>query len=104
MLARPLLDATLVALRLMSSGGQDLKVNIPVAVSESNPVGGELTELLKQMTLPRREVLLALAFTIQVEMKKMDRRQASSSTGGELKSRCGRPGVAGSVALHDTAA
>lgn len=106
-LARPLLDATFAALRLVSNESHNQTVNTPVDVSKSPVIDGELTQLLKQMTLPSRTTLLTLAWTLQVEMKKADAQKQSSSIVLGPKSNAvpqhSTAGVTDSVALQDAA-
>ena len=108
-LARPLMDATLAALRLVSSESHNSTVNTTVNVSGSPDVDGELTHLLQNMALPPRETLLALAWTLRCEMKKMASRRHSPSVVLESRSKKNAvsqhdlSGVTESVALQDAA-
>lgn len=68
-LARPLSDATFVALRLVTEG-HDSQVEAQFRSVES-PHVDELTERLKCTDLPSRETLLALLWTIRVEQQRL---------------------------------
>lgn len=75
-LARPLSDATMVALRLVSEGRDN---RVETSLGSSSATRGdddrELTQLLSGMALPSREVLLTLLWSIRVEERKQQRRQ-----------------------------
>jgi transcriptional activator HAC1 len=74
-LARPLLDATLEALRLVSEGC-DLKVGADK--SDAGVSRGDDTELsrcLREVTLPSREALMTLMWAIKVEERRMLQKQ-----------------------------
>lgn len=76
-LARPLLDATMAALRLVSEGRDDRDGN---SDNESCATRGdhcELTQSLRSITLPSREVLLTLLWALRVEERKIQQKQAA---------------------------
>ncbi|KAL6900143.1 transcriptional activator hac1 [Trichoderma evansii] len=75
-LARPLLDATMAALRLVSEGRDDRDGS---SDNESCATRGdcELTQSLRSVTLPSREVLLTLLWALRVEERKIQQKQAA---------------------------
>ncbi|KAL7922814.1 transcriptional activator hac1 [Trichoderma austrokoningii] len=75
-LARPLLDATMAALRLVSEGRDDRgrSSDEPCATRGDDC---ELTRSLRSVTLPSREVLLTLVWALRVEEKKIQQKQAA---------------------------
>lgn len=86
-LARPLQDATFAALRLVSRGHDD-RVRSPAAelgqssrtiavdvVDDGGSADDELTRCLKGITLPSKETLLALIWTIRVEQQRIGRKR-----------------------------
>lgn len=76
-LARPLLDATMAALRLVSEGRDDRDGS---SDNESCATRGdhcELTQSLRSITLPSREVLLTLLWALRVEERKIQQKQAA---------------------------
>jgi transcriptional activator HAC1 len=75
-LARPLSDATFVALRLVSRR-QDDRVGAEREPSLSQGADDALTECLRRIDLPSREVLLTLLWTIRTEQRRL------GSTGGQ---------------------
>lgn len=80
-LARPLLDATMAALRLVSEG-RDIRVENSWNGSHSSRGNDcELTRCLKEIDLPSTSVLMTLAWTLQVYEKRResDIRQRSST-------------------------
>lgn len=76
-LARPLLDATMEALRLVSEGRDDRD-----GISASEPCAtrgdSELTQSLRSVTLPSREVLLTLLWALKVEERRIRHKQAAA--------------------------
>lgn len=79
-LARPLMDATLVALRLVSEGCDNQVVGLESESSATRAQESELTECLRGIKLPSREVLLTLLWTLKVESAKLKRREESTNT------------------------
>lgn len=79
-LARPLMDATLVALRLVSEGCDNQIVGLESESSATRAQECELTECLRGIELPSREVLLTLLWTLRVESNKLARREESTNT------------------------
>lgn len=75
-LARPLLDATMVALRLVSEGRDDRVSGASRrGSSATRDVDRELTDSLGQLPcLPSKELLLTLAWTLRVEERRLQRR------------------------------
>ncbi|UKZ60945.1 uncharacterized protein TrAtP1_002217 [Trichoderma atroviride] len=76
-LARPLLDATMAALRLVSEGRDDRDGS---SDNESCATRGdpcELTQSLRSVNLPSREVLLTLLWALRVEERKIQQKQAA---------------------------
>jgi transcriptional activator HAC1 len=92
-LARPLLDATMEALRLVSEGC-DLKVGTPkpeAGISRGSDT--ELTRCLRDIALPSSEVLLTLLWAIKVEERRMlqkQRRQQQEKASPTLERRVPR--------------
>lgn len=84
-LARPLLDATMVALRLVSEGRDDQDGN---SKRESDVTRGdvcELTKCLSGIQLPSKELLLTLMWALKVEdarIQKKDRAAVSQLASG----------------------
>lgn len=77
-LARPLMDATMVALRLVSEGRDD-RVGILRRESEvTRDVDRELTDCLSGIALPSREVLLTLLWALKVEERRISRRRSDA--------------------------
>lgn len=77
-LARPLSDATLVALRLVSEGRDDRVGNLR---RESNGTRGddsELTRCLSGIALPSKDVLLTLLWALKVEERRIRRRSGAA--------------------------
>lgn len=75
-LARPLSDATMVALRLVSEGRDDRVEASRRGFSETRgDIDRELTQCLSGIALPSREVLLTLLWSIRVEERRQQRRQ-----------------------------
>ena len=72
-LARPLQDATSAALRLVSSGHDDRVVASAEPGLSQYFANDELTNCLRRITLPSRETLLALLWTIQVEQRRISK-------------------------------
>lgn len=75
-LARPLLDATMAALRFVSEGRDDRggSSDEPCATRGDDC---ELIQFLRSVTLPSREVLLTLLWVLRVEEKKIQQKQAA---------------------------
>ena len=75
-LARPLSDATMVALRLVSEGRDNRVETSRRGFSETRgDIDRELTQCLSGIALPSREVLLTLLWSIRVEERRQHRRQ-----------------------------
>lgn len=75
-LARPLSDATMVALRLVSEGRDDrVEASLGGSSATRGDVDRELTQCLSSIALPSREVLLTLLWSIRVEERRQQRRQ-----------------------------
>lgn len=79
-LARPLMDATLVALRLVSGGRDDQLVSRESESCATREQDGELAQCLSGVELPSREVLLTLLWTLKMEEKKLSRRNSTSTS------------------------
>jgi transcriptional activator HAC1 len=71
-LARPLKDATLVALRLVSERCED-RVEVLRRGTEGSRGQDELTGYLTNMALPSRELLMTILWTIQSEERRLER-------------------------------
>ena len=71
-LARPLMDATLVALRLVSERCED-RIEILRRVTDGSRGQDELTRYLACMDLPSRELLITILWTIQSEERRSQR-------------------------------
>lgn len=77
-LARPLSDATLVALRLVSERCED---RVEVLRRESNATRDddrELVQCLSGITLPSKDVLLTLLWALKVEERRIKRRSGAA--------------------------
>jgi len=75
-LARPLSDATMVALRLVSEGRDDrVEASLGGSSATRGDVDRELTDCLSSIALPSREVLLTLLWSIRVEERRQQQRQ-----------------------------
>ncbi|KAK0390590.1 hypothetical protein NLU13_0094 [Sarocladium strictum] len=75
-LARPLSDATMVALRLVSEGRDDrVEASLGGPSATRGEVDRELTDCLSSIALPSREVLLTLLWSIRVEERRQQQRQ-----------------------------
>ncbi|KAM0198360.1 hypothetical protein ACHAPI_003883 [Fusarium lateritium] len=72
-LARPLADATLVALRLVSKGCEDQVEVLRRGTDGTRGEDDELTRYLTNMALPSRELLMTLLWTIRLEEKRIQR-------------------------------
>lgn len=82
-LARPLTDATMVALRLVSEVCDD-RVETKRPKSEvACDVDRDLTQCLRSVSLPSKEVLLTLLWALSVEEQRMRRRNGIASLGRE---------------------
>jgi transcriptional activator HAC1 len=68
-LARPLMDATLVALRLVSERCED-RIEILRRGTDGSRGQDELTRYLACMALPSRELLITILWTIQSEVRR----------------------------------
>lgn len=73
LLARPLMDATLVALRLVSEGREDRVENLCRESSGTREQDRELTECLSGIVLPSREVLMTLLWALKVEDQRIQK-------------------------------
>lgn len=83
-LARPLMDATFAALRLVSRG-HDNRVEASIKPSLSQGVDRQ-TDRLKRIDLPSREVLLTLIWTLKVQQQQEKRRQLGAGSNLEPES------------------
>ncbi|KAM0338774.1 hypothetical protein ACHAPU_011197 [Fusarium lateritium] len=73
LLARPLADATLVALRLVSEGCEDRIEILRRGTDGSRGQDDELTRYLTKMALPSRELLMTLLWAIRSEERRTQR-------------------------------
>lgn len=73
-LARPLMDATMEALRLVSEGCDDRVGDIGTESSATRDQVSELTRCLRGIVLPSRVVLMTLLWALKVEERKIQRR------------------------------
>lgn len=73
-LARPLMDATMEALRLVSEGCDSRVGDIGSESSATRDQVSELTQCLRGIVLPSREVLMTLLWALKVEERKIQRR------------------------------
>ncbi|KAL7783898.1 transcriptional activator hac1 [Trichoderma ceciliae] len=76
-LARPLLDATMAALRLVSEGCDDRGGNSDSESCATRGDDSELTQSLRGITLPSREVLLTLLWALKIEESKIQQKRAA---------------------------
>lgn len=78
-LARPLQDATIVAMRLVSQGADSRGVTL-LSAEKCIPsdVDHELTQCLSSIVLPSMELLMTLLWTLRVEEQRMNRWQGTS--------------------------
>ncbi|PNY26569.1 Transcriptional activator hacA [Tolypocladium capitatum] len=76
-LARPLMDATMVAMRLVSEGCDDRVENLRSESDGTRDEVRQLTRCLKGITLPPQEVLLTLLWALKVEERRIRRRSES---------------------------
>lgn len=76
-LARPLSDATLVALRLVSEGREDRVGNLRRESSGTRDDDRELTRCLSGIALPSKDVLLTLLWALKVEERRIRRRSGA---------------------------
>lgn len=76
-LARPLLDATMAALRLVSEGRDDRDGSSDNESCATRGAHCELTQSLRSVNLPSREVLLTLLWALRVEERKIQQKQAA---------------------------
>ncbi|EWZ78294.1 hypothetical protein FOWG_17414 [Fusarium oxysporum f. sp. lycopersici MN25] len=72
-LARPLADATLVALRLVSEGRENQFEILERGTNDSRGQDDELTKYLTNMALPSRELLMTLLWAIRTEQRRIQR-------------------------------
>ncbi|KFH42564.1 Transcriptional activator-like protein [Hapsidospora chrysogenum ATCC 11550] len=90
-LARPLLDATFAALRLVSRGHDD-RVGAEIEPSLSQGADDALTECLRRIDLPSREILLTLLWTIRTEQRRLGSGKGQQSgSGSRLRPECSVP-------------
>lgn len=83
-LARPLMDATMEALRLVSAEGCDDRVeNLRSESGVTRDEVRQLTQCLSDITLPSREVLLTLLWALKVEERRIQKRSRSEVLGPE---------------------
>lgn len=73
-LARPLVDATMEALRLVSEGRDDRVGTMSSESSVTRDQVSELTRCLRGIVLPSSEVLMTLLWALKVEERKIQRR------------------------------
>lgn len=73
-LARPLMDATLEALRLVSKRCDDRVEHFGSESRKTRGENGQLTQCLRGITLPSREVLVTLLWALRVEEQRLQRR------------------------------
>ncbi|KAJ3512843.1 hypothetical protein NM208_g15266 [Fusarium decemcellulare] len=78
-LARPLSDATLVALRLVSKGSEDQAEVLRRGTVESRG-DDELTRCLSNMALPSKELLMTLLWSIRMEEQRIRRKAARGAS------------------------
>jgi transcriptional activator HAC1 len=78
-LARPLSDATMVALRLVSEGRDDRVGHLPNGPRATREVDSELTQCLSNIVLPSKEVLMTLLWALKVEERRIWIRQQSGN-------------------------
>lgn len=79
-LARPLQDATMEALRLVSEGCHDQAGNLRTSNSATRDHGPELSEWLDGYSCPSKEALMALAWALKVEERKLNSVSAGSGS------------------------
>lgn len=84
-LARPLMDATMVALRLVSERGDDQVGNLQRESSGTRDEACELTRCLSGANLPSKEVLLTLLWSLKMESQRI-KNKGGSTTVDELAS------------------
>lgn len=84
-LARPLQDATLEAMRLVSSGYDSHVAGLPSAKTSTTHDfdNDELRQLLSEMVLPSTEVLMALLWALRLEERKTTRTSIPRAAGSE---------------------
>lgn len=78
-LARPLMDATMVALRLVSERGDDQVGNLQRESSGTRDEACELTRCLSGADLPSKEVLLTLLWTLKMEAQRIKNKDGSTT-------------------------
>ncbi|UNI22346.1 transcription factor that binds to CRE motif [Purpureocillium takamizusanense] len=77
-LARPLMDATMEALRLVSAEGCDDRVeNLRSESGVTRDEVRQLTQCLSDITLPSQEVLVTLLWALKVEERRIQKRNRS---------------------------
>ncbi|EGX88638.1 Basic leucine zipper [Cordyceps militaris CM01] len=84
-LARPLMDATMVALRLVSERGDNQIGNLKRESSGTRDQDCELTRCLRGADLPSKEVLLTLLWTLKKESRRIKHKDGSTTV-DELES------------------
>lgn len=77
-LARPLLDATMEALRLVSEGRETRVRDLLNESKKTREVDRELTQCLRNIALPSKEVLMTLSWALKVETRRLEKRQQES--------------------------
>lgn len=83
-LARPLQDATLEAMRLVSSGYESHVADLPSAnASDTTYDSTELRQCLGEIKLPSAEALMALLWALRVEERKLTRRSTIPRAAGQ---------------------
>lgn len=78
-LARPLMDATMVALRLVSERGDDQVGNLQRESSGTRDEACELTRCLSGADLPSKEVLLTLLWTLKKESQRIKNKDGNTT-------------------------
>ncbi|KAG6031302.1 hypothetical protein E4U41_007625 [Claviceps citrina] len=77
-LARPLMDATMEALRLVSEGCDDRVGHLGSESSATRDQVSELTQCLRRIALPSREVLMTLLWVLKAEERKNFKRRSDA--------------------------
>lgn len=78
-LARPLSDATMEALRLVSEGCDDRVGGLGAECSGTRDQVSKLTQCLRGIVLPSREILMTLLWVLKVKERKISQRNVRSS-------------------------
>lgn len=73
-LARPLMDATMEALRLVSEGYDDRTESLRAGPRATRGTVAGLSQSLREVELPSREVLLTLLWALRLEERRITRR------------------------------